>query len=144
MCPYACALYPPTALLHNRNRPYILICAPKLAYVKILLGTQEQRTSVQRHTLYPEFYESFDFTVNRDHPRRRAQTLEFEVYDWDAGKKDDFLGYAATMHYPDLGKTLRELEERCPAGLLCCEREVASRSRRRHAQCLRALRSLAM
>ena len=58
----------------------------------MVLGSQERRTSVQRHTLYPEFYETFDFSVDRDHPRRRPQTLEFEVYDWDAGKKDDFLG----------------------------------------------------
>lgn len=43
----------------------------RAAYVKMTLGNQEQRTSVQRHTLYPEFFESFDFSVDRDHPRRR-------------------------------------------------------------------------
>ena len=41
------------------------------AYVKMMLGSQERKTSVVKHTLYPEFFEAFDFTVDRDHPRRR-------------------------------------------------------------------------
>ncbi len=66
-------------------------------YVKIIVGQTIERTSVQSGTLYPEFDEEFSFFVNKDKKaRKKSLSAILQVWDWDFGKKDDFIGVEVT------------------------------------------------
>ena len=58
-------------------------------YCKFLMnGTQVFKTATQKKTLHPAWNEAFDVPVRS----RTAAKFQAEVYDWDRGNQDDFLG----------------------------------------------------
>ena len=79
------------------------------AYVKVIVGQNSKRTSVKSGTLYPEFDEEFSFFVNKDKKaRKKSQSIILQVWDWDFGKKDDFLGQASVC----VASLIKSYEER--------------------------------
>ena len=67
-------------------------------YCKLLLfpsqdlNTKYQfKTSVKKHTLQPEFHEEFIF-YNIPLQNLISKTLRVTVFDYDMGKKDDYIG----------------------------------------------------
>ena len=80
-------------------RCYKLLAADKSntsdPYVRIRLGSSQQaqaQTDVKRKTLKPEFHQDFDLPLIIDDVDKDAATLFVDVWDWDRGAKDDFIG----------------------------------------------------
>eukprot|EP00475_Leptophrys_vorax_P017073 TRINITY_DN2359_c0_g1_i1.p1 TRINITY_DN2359_c0_g1~~TRINITY_DN2359_c0_g1_i1.p1 ORF type:complete len:359 (-),score=100.27 TRINITY_DN2359_c0_g1_i1:224-1300(-) len=69
-------------------------------YVKITVGNVTQQTRVIKRNLNPTWNEQFVFNVDK------ACEVVFEVFDWDAHSKHDFLG-SASVSYSELVSELR-------------------------------------
>lgn len=54
-------------------------------------GKYHFKTSVKRHTLQPEFHEEFVFQ-NISLPDLMTKTFQLTVFDYDMGRKDDYIG----------------------------------------------------
>ncbi|KAL9651564.1 hypothetical protein ABK040_001509 [Willaertia magna] len=72
------------------NKDYFTKSDP---FVIIKFANQQKETTIQMNTLNPSFNETFKFQIPKDLDLTK-EYLEFEVYDYDRMKDNDFIGKA--------------------------------------------------
>ena len=67
------------------------LCDP---FIKIKFGGQTQTSSKKKKTLYPTYYETFDFEVTMTQSQEYMPMVTFELFDSDFGGQEEYLGVA--------------------------------------------------